>query len=313
MRNILMRWTRTTRVAIYAGGFFLASSWLFILFNLTFPVTSQLDWGDNALWGINAGALLLLIIAVATLAFFTYLSLTWSAADATLLFVLSVGISTLAELASLDNGILFGGTYRYHAALEPRIAGTLPLAIPLAWFVLSCIPLTLLRHWLRTLDRPGVGNAMFRQEKPRTRWKTLWFRVSVCALLLAAMDLFIEPLSVYTGLWAWEQPGSYLGAPVANILGWTIVGLVIYGVFFSIRDRLRYRPPRPTRKLDLLVLGLFVIWVNVALIMIGTVLDNLLPAWLTIAILGPTTLFWAHRNFRQTRAQLAYRTTKATD
>jgi uncharacterized membrane protein len=57
----------------------------------------------------------------------------------------SVGISALAELFGLEQAILFDGSYPYHGGLEPRIAGSLPLAIPLAWFVLSWVPLTLLR------------------------------------------------------------------------------------------------------------------------------------------------------------------------
>ena len=52
--------------------------------------------------------------------------------------------------------------------------------------------------------------------------------------LLAAWDLFLDPLMVGAGRWKWEVTGSHVpftpDIPLSNAFGWLLAGLVIVGL-----------------------------------------------------------------------------------
>jgi len=222
-------------------------------------------------------------VSVAALAFFIHMTIIWSFSQALTLFVISILISTLAEILGLNSGVTFGSFYCYHPDIGPQIASCLPMVIPLGWFVLCCIPLILLRPWLENPRSSTVS----RVSNPGT----LMTRVLFCSLLLTSFNLYLEPLFVYTRSWIWDRPGAYFGAPLTNLSGWFLVGLVIYSCFFFIQNRwFRHAPTRSSR-LDYVLIGLFLSWVFVALVMINDKLNSLTPLWLTLIVLVPSLGF----------------------
>lgn len=59
---------------------------------------------------------------------------------------------------------------------------------------------------------------------------TAFGRAATAALLGISLDLLMEPVAVRVGLWTWTPPGSWLGVPVGNFVGWAvIVGTWAYG------------------------------------------------------------------------------------
>jgi uncharacterized membrane protein len=48
-------------------------------------------------------------------------------------------------------------------------------------------------------------------------------RALVAALLGISLDLLMEPVAVARGLWAWTPPGSWLGVPIGNFVGWAVI------------------------------------------------------------------------------------------
>ena len=55
-------------------------------------------------------------------------------------------------------------------------------------------------------------------------------RAATAAILGIALDLLMEPVAMRSGLWHWTPPGSWLGVPVGNFVGWAlIVGLYAFG------------------------------------------------------------------------------------
>ena len=48
-------------------------------------------------------------------------------------------------------------------------------------------------------------------------------RAAAAGLVATSLDLLIEPVAVRSGLWRWTPPGPWLGVPVGNFVGWTIV------------------------------------------------------------------------------------------
>lgn len=96
----------------------------------------------------------------------------------------------------------------------------------------------------------------------RTSWRTLL----LTALLYASIDMVIDPVALRGDRWFlgkiyyYPDPGTHFGVPMANYLGWAIVGLISLSIYFPLDRRL---PPLPlaasdavTRKL-LLGIGLY--------------------------------------------------------
>src|SRR5919108_3219529 len=71
------------------------------------------------------------------------------------------------------------------------------------------------------------------------------------ALLYAFIDVVIDPVALRGDRWflgeiyGYPEPGVYFGVPIANFVGWAIVGLIGLSGYFLI-DR-RTRAPLPTR------------------------------------------------------------------
>lgn len=297
-------------LSIAAIGLFSISSLLLVRFMYLFPLSPTFNWA-------SASGSFLTLVSVAALAFFIYVTIVWSFSQALALFVISVLISTLAEILGLSSGMIFGSLYRYHSDIGPQIASCLPIVIPLGWFIFSCIPLILLRPWLEI----SRSSAAARREKahqitakdnaidgrggvdhrsdaiPLTLGRldshttTLIKRVIFCSLLLTSFNLFLEPLFVYTRSWSWNQPGSYFGAPLTNLSGWFCVGFCIFSCFFFIQSRWFRHAPTKSSRLDYVLIGLFLVWVFVAVVMISEILNSLTPLWLTLMVLVPSLGF----------------------
>jgi len=208
---------------------------------------------------------------------------TASARNALLFFGLACGIPLAAEYTGIHWGIPFGVRFRYHADLQPRLLGCVPLFIPLAWLVLAYSPIVLLRQW-----RPAHSRSM-------RRW--LLKSVSAAAMLCIA-DFSLDPLAVAVQAWTWEQPGAYFGIPASNYWGWFVVGLTIYGLFFMFE-----RPAAPCSPAVLLRHDRYFVAVAVFLTFAGHfALVRHVPggAWVipvTAVTSAPGLIFWAsHRD-----------------
>ncbi len=131
----------------------------------------------------------------------------WRAAARFLVLALLIG--WLAEVTGTRCGWLFGGIYHYHPDVRPVLPGGIPVYIPLAWFVVCGLPVMLLR------DGPSGGGRSL-------------LNIAAGAGIAAACDLALDPVSVSTGIWAWERPGPYFGVPLGNFAGWWLVaGLIL--------------------------------------------------------------------------------------
>ena len=48
-------------------------------------------------------------------------------------------------------------------------------------------------------------------------------RAGSAALLAVCVDLAMEPVATRAGLWRWTPPGPWLGVPLGNFVGWTVI------------------------------------------------------------------------------------------
>jgi uncharacterized membrane protein len=83
-------------------------------------------------------------------------------------------------------------------------------------------------------------------------------RATAATLLGLSLDLLMEPVAVAGELWRWTPPGAWLGVPVGNYVGWTvIVGLYAYGTeAFGARGSLAAQALRRALLAGVALLGL---------------------------------------------------------
>jgi uncharacterized membrane protein len=117
--------------------------------------------------------------------------------------------------------------------------GGVPMAVAVVWASLTLSALTV---------------------AARLGFETPLARARAAALVGLTLDLLMEPVAVRVPLWFWTPPGPWLGVPVGNFVGWTIIlGVYAYGAErWGRADRIRHAAARR------IVLGIVSIAVLVA-------------------------------------------------
>ncbi len=135
--------------------------------------------------------------------------------------VLIVLLSWLAEHIGVTTGWPFG-SYSYTAVLQPKLLGTVPLAIPMAWLLVV----------------PGaleVARLMLGPQRP-------WLQVLLAATLALLLDVTIEPVATtIQGYWIWHEPGPLVDVPTANFIAWWSLALLLAASTRLVLDASRWR------------------------------------------------------------------------
>jgi putative membrane protein len=117
---------------------------------------------------------------------------------------------------------LIFGQYRYQAG-QASVFGV-PVMIVLFWAVFIYVGYAVTNSFLFWLNL----------KKPNFRNKNLLLLISLVladGIAVTAIDLFMDPLQVRLGSWAWPGGGWYFGVPARNFLGWFLVAMVATGSF----------------------------------------------------------------------------------
>jgi uncharacterized membrane protein len=151
--------------------------------------------------------------------------------DVLIFFLIAYSIPLLYEYTdALGFGGLVGFTVQYSPLLGPKFLGKVPYVIPLVWSILLYCTFT-------------MTNIMFNRIRVTRRFEEVaslqWFfkivgMGIVAGLIMASMDLIIDPVMVALGAWSWPSGGSYYGIPLWNYEGWmeiTVVTFVFYSVY----------------------------------------------------------------------------------
>jgi len=149
---------------------------------------------------------------------------------------LASGLAFLAEWTSTHVGVPFG-LHHYTGATEGRelYLDNVPLFDPLSFAFLAYASLGLARL---ILDEAGPGRPV---------------RLSLATgALMAWLDVVIDPLAVRGERWFlgrifyYPEPGRYFGVPMANFVGWALLGAgIAAGWLRVVEPRIGGPRPRP--------------------------------------------------------------------
>ena len=174
---------------------------------------------------------------------------------------LAGGLAFAGEFASTRIGVPFG-LYHYTGITEGRelYLANVPFFDPLSFTFLAYASLGTARLIRRGLRRETGELAL----------------VVASGFLMMWLDVVIDPLAVRGDRWflgrifSYPEPGWYFGVPVANFVGWALLGAVIVAVWLAVEPRLASAPPAwagrlPGRRYSPLVLYYLVLAFNLAL------------------------------------------------
>lgn len=195
MTSVLARTSR-----LRSGGLPRALAGLVVLLQVAYPLTSG-----------SARHLLTVVTVCVFFAASAGHALAHRGAPWTAGFVsVTVGLGFAAEAVGTATGLPFGD-YCYAGTLGPRLLDV-PLVVPLAWAMLG-YPALLVGQRLATRPVPAA---------------------LLGGLALASWDLFLDPMMVGDGHWAFADPTPALpgspGIPLSNYLGWLLVAVLMLGL-----------------------------------------------------------------------------------
>ena len=148
-------------------------------------------------------------------------------------FTQTLVTSFLFEYIGVKTGWIFGH-YHYTDVLAPKLLGTVPLVIPLAYFMVIYPSYMMANLILR--GRP-TGRCQ--------GWDLIVLTSLLTGLIMTAWDLVMDPVMVHqVKAWVWEQGGDYFGIPFHNFAGWTLTTFTVSALFraFEQSDRCPMRP-----------------------------------------------------------------------
>jgi putative membrane protein len=130
-------------------------------------------------------------------------------------------ITLAMEHLGSAHDVLFGA-YDYSDLLGPKVLGTVPVIVPVAWFMML--------YPARATADLIVGEV---------KGVHSWARIAVAALAMTAWDLSLDPRMVADGAWVWHDAGplNYFGIPLSNFAGWLITSAAIYAVWSVLEPR----------------------------------------------------------------------------
>lgn len=146
-------------------------------------------------------------------------------------FALTLGISFLMEYLGVKTGLIFG-SYHYTDTLNPKLLGTVPVVIPLAYFMVL-YPSRMLADLITWGKVAGLTKGFL--------W-SLWTSI-LAALAMTAWDLGMDPVMVHeVKAWVWHAPGPYFGIPIHNFIGWFATTFLIAFSAELLEPHLKLRP-----------------------------------------------------------------------
>jgi putative membrane protein len=148
-------------------------------------------------------------------------------------FLLTLPTAFLFEHVGVKTGWVFGH-YHYTDVLDPKLLGTVPVVIPLAYFMVIYPS-----YMMANLILRGRPTGKFQG------WDLIVLTSLLTALIMTAWDLVMDPVMVHdVKAWVWERGGDYFGVPYHNFFGWTLTTFTVSALFRAL-EQSPWIPMRP--------------------------------------------------------------------
>src|SRR5437870_6807030 len=174
-----------------------------------------------------------------------------------LFFLLTWATALLCEFSSTRTGIPFGwyfytGSTRGQELYLSNMPFMDSMSFSFLLFTSYCLALVFLL--------PGRGHGLSSELHDNPAIRRSGHALALTTLLFVLLDVSIDPVTLPGDRWFlgkiyfYPEPGVHFGVPIANYLGWAVVGLVAFGLFRWI-DRCLPNPVNPAAVTRLLLLG----------------------------------------------------------
>ena len=201
-------------------------------------------------------------------------------------FLLTWATAFLCEFSSTRTGIPFGwyfytGSTRGQELYLSNVPFMDSLSFSFLLFTSHCLALVFLL--------PARGHRLSLEFRDNPAIRRSGQVLALTTLFFVLLDAVIDPIALRGDRWFlgkiyyYPEPGVHFGVPIANYLGWAVVGLVALGVFQRIDRRLPDATNAPTITRPLL-LGCVLYY--------GVLAFNLaVTFWINEPMIGTTGLF----------------------
>ena len=159
-------------------------------------------------------------------------------------WLISWATAFVCEFSSTRTGIPFGW-YHYNGSTVGRelYFSNIPFMDSISFsfllYAAYCVALCFLLPCEAVSPRSPLVPLRF-DVRARTGWRALL----LTALLYAFIDMVIDPVALRGDRWFlgkiyyYPDPGIHFGVPVANYVGWAVVGLISLSIYFPLDRRL---------------------------------------------------------------------------
>jgi putative membrane protein len=181
-------------------------------------------------------------------------------------WLISWATAFVCEFSSTRNGIPFGW-YHYNGSTvgQELYFSNVPFMDSISFsfllYAAYCVALCLLLPIkVSSASTQPMLTPLHLHVGARTNWSVLF----LAAFLFAFIDMVIDPVALRGDRWFlgkiyyYPDPGLHFGVPLANYVGWAVVGLISLAIYFPLERRLPALslPPSVTPRL-LLGVGLY--------------------------------------------------------
>lgn len=169
-------------------------------------------------------------------------------------WLISWATAFVCEFSSTRNGIPFGW-YHYNGSTvgQELYFSNVPFMDSISFsfllYAAYCVALCLV---LPIRPSPASTHPMLKplllDVDARTSWAVFW----LTAFLFAFIDMVIDPVALRGDRWFlgkiyyYPDPGLHFGVPLANYVGWAVVGLISLTIYFPLERRLPALSPPPS-------------------------------------------------------------------
>lgn len=181
-------------------------------------------------------------------------------------WLISWATAFVCEFSSTRTGIPFGW-YFYNGSTVGQelyffdVPFMDSISFSFLLFAAYCVALGLL---LPLTSSPTHARVLLRQLNFDLSVRTSWGVYALTAFLFAGIDMVIDPVALRGDRWFlgkiyyYPDPGWHFGVPVANYIGWAVVGLISLAIYFPLDRRLTpLSPPQLLTQRLLLGVGLY--------------------------------------------------------